>query len=146
MPLLRSFGFLCCECYKDIAPTVLASGAGRKTGLVENLIQRLAATGQIVLLGLFHQFVQPSSLGISVNLLVPKLLAQFLKPVGDFMNLLRLQFLDGRFDFLNRAHGTTLIQPKPPCNGLFSSAVQSGHDEIRCPARWRALDAAGISF
>ena len=87
----------------------------------EDFIQWLCSTGAIIFESLFSEFIQPSSFGISVNLLVPKLLAQFLKPVGDFMDLLRLQFLDGRFDFLNRAHVTTLIQPLPPCNGLFST-------------------------
>jgi hypothetical protein len=41
------------------------------------------------------------------------------QPVGDLMDFLPLQLLDGRSDFLNRARDTTLIQTPPPRNGLF---------------------------
>ena len=61
----------------------------------------------------------------------PKSLAQFLKPVGDFMDFLRLQLLDGRLDFLNRAHGATLIQSVPPRNGLFAPRSSSSVWEMR---------------
>jgi hypothetical protein len=87
----------------------------------EDFIQWLCSTGAKIFESLFSEFIQPSGPGIGVNLLVPKLLAQFLKPVGNFMDLLRLQFLNGRFDFLNRARSSTLIQPLPHRNGLFST-------------------------
>ncbi|MGA9452217.1 MAG: hypothetical protein WBW41_12835 [Verrucomicrobiia bacterium] len=114
--------------YKDFTPAAFKK-AVQKSGLLEDFVQWFAATRQIVLLGLFHQFVQPPGFGVGVNLLVPKLLAKFLKPVGDFMDFLRLQFLNGRFDFLHCAHGVTLIQPMPLCTGRFYA--QSGQDMMK---------------
>ena len=64
----------------------------------------------VIFKSLFSKFVQPSGFGVGVNLLIPKLLAQFVQQMPDRADFLRLQIFDGRLDFSNRAHGKSLIQ------------------------------------
>jgi len=69
---------------------------------VNRVLKRLGATSAKFFESFFCELVQSPGLYIGINLLVPQFLAQFLQPVGYLANLLRLQLLDGGFDFLNR--------------------------------------------
>jgi hypothetical protein len=87
---------------------------------VEDFIKRFYASGSNVGLGFFPNCIQLAGGKIGVNLLVPFGVEIFLKPAGHLLRVMHGKFLQGIFNFGNRAHGGNLIR-----QGAFAAGKSS---------------------
>jgi hypothetical protein len=79
---------------------------------------RLASA--VIGFGLTDKTVKLASFGVGSDLLIPEFLAKRQEPLGHSVHFARLEFTDGRFDFLNRAHGNDVL----PCTVKIAMLIK----------------------
>ena len=77
------------------------------------------------------QAVQPSGLGIRLDLTVPQFLPVFLQPTGHHFDFFRRQLGDGCFDVLDRAHAMN-VKPNASNGNQISKVGLSLCHSVLC--------------